>query len=113
MRSPEARGMAGGQGGGALSRAFSPEVAGMGRRAVRAGALLVAVAVLAACGKKPDFPLAPSGPVPSRTYPNPVLDPQPAPRPPDAGRRTGAATDAKDGGARVDAPGARAGGGNP
>lgn len=45
---------------------------------IRSMALLLAVAALAACGKKPDFPVAPSGDVAPRVYPNPALDPQPA-----------------------------------
>lgn len=56
----------------------------MRTRTVAALSLGLAVLALSACGKKPDFPVAPSGPTPARTYPNPKLDPPPAPAKPDA-----------------------------
>ncbi len=68
---------------GAAADTWVPAFAGMtgkgrcGRVAVLAGVFLA----LAACGKKPDFPVAPSGDVAPRFYPSPALDPQPTPAP--------------------------------
>lgn len=41
--------------------------------------LLVALLALAGCGMKPNFPKAPEGSPPPRTYPDPASDPKPAP----------------------------------
>lgn len=50
-------------------------------------ALILLPLLLAGCGVRPSFPMAPEGSTQLRTYPDPALDPQPA-----AGSATGTST---------------------
>jgi predicted small lipoprotein YifL len=43
--------------------------------------ILIALLALAGCGMKPNFPKAPPGSPPGRTYPDPATDPKPAKSP--------------------------------
>lgn len=45
---------------------------------MRTTLILLALLALAGCGMKPNFPKAPPGSPPGRTYPDPATDPKPA-----------------------------------